>query len=67
MKGLSQHLNQSHVQQFCSGMPEASFPMGMSLKAFERMHVKPDVICIQETWLKGVLDFVIKGHKFKER
>ena len=36
---------------------------GYEFKGFiERMHVKPDVICIQETWLKGVLDFVLKGY-----
>ena len=34
---------------------------GYEFKGFiERMHVKPDVICIQETWLKGFFDFVIK-------
>lgn len=36
---------------------------GQELKGFiNKLEIKPDVICIQETWLKQSLDFVIKGY-----
>lgn len=36
---------------------------GQEFKGFlNEMEQKPDVVCIQETWLKQSLDFVIKGY-----
>lgn len=29
---------------------------------FKTLNKKPDIICIQETWLKPTLDFVIRGY-----
>jgi exonuclease III len=35
---------------------------GLEFKGYvNKMEVKPDVICVQESWLKPKLDFVIKG------
>ncbi len=35
---------------------------GQELKCFiEELSVKPNVICVQETWLKPSLDFIIMG------
>lgn len=36
---------------------------GQELKQFiEESPVKPDIICVQETWLKPSLDFIIYGY-----
>lgn len=36
---------------------------GQELKNFiEELEVKPNIICIQETWLKPTLDFIIYGY-----
>lgn len=36
---------------------------GQEFKGFiKELKKKPEVICIQETWLKPSLDFVIKGY-----
>lgn len=36
---------------------------GQELKCFiEELSVKPNVICVQETWLKPSLDFIIHGY-----
>lgn len=37
---------------------------GQELKQFvEMFEDKPDLICVQETWLKPCLDFVIAGYE----
>ena len=36
---------------------------GQEFKGFiQDLSYKPDVICVQESWLKRSLDFVIKGY-----
>ena len=36
---------------------------GLELKQFiKEMKQKPDIVCIQETWLKSNLDFVVNGY-----
>lgn len=36
---------------------------GQEFKGFIKgLRYKPEMICIQETWLKPALDFVIKGY-----
>lgn len=36
---------------------------GQEFKGFiQELNDKPDVICVQESWLKSSLDFVIKGY-----
>ena len=36
---------------------------GQELKHFiEEIDVKPNIICIQETWLKPSLEFIIHGY-----
>lgn len=34
---------------------------------FKTLNKKPDIICIQETWLKPTLDFVIRGYSGEHR
>lgn len=36
-------------------------------KYIDKLEEKPDVICIQETWLKPQLDFIIKGYNAVRR
>lgn len=37
---------------------------GQELKKFvDRLENKPEVICVQETWLRPCLDFVISGYE----
>lgn len=41
---------------------------GQEFKGFiNDLKNKPEVICVQETWLKQVLDFVIKGYDSIQR
>ena len=36
---------------------------GQELKGFiDGIRKKPEIICVQETWLKPALDFVIRGY-----
>lgn len=36
---------------------------GPEFKGFiDELEVQPDIICVQETWLKPTLDFVIRGY-----
>lgn len=36
---------------------------GLEFKSvINEMEIKPDLICIQESWLKSTFDFVIKGY-----
>ena len=36
---------------------------GQEFKQFiEELPAKPDVLCLQETWLKPTLDFVLQGY-----
>lgn len=43
---------------------ECKISNGQEFKGFiKELRKKPDVICIQETWLKPRLDFVIKGYE----
>lgn len=37
---------------------------GLELKKFvDKLEIEPELICIQETWLKPSLDFVIPGYE----
>jgi len=36
---------------------------GFEFKGYiDKLGKKPDIICVQETWLKNNLDFIIKGY-----
>lgn len=41
---------------------------GQELKKFlDELEEKPEIICIEETWLKPRLDFVISGYKCERK
>lgn len=60
MKWIAKFLIMFYVLQWNAGSPAAN---GQDLKRFAEAFVeKPDLICVQETWLEPCLHFAIPGY-----